>query len=102
MSLPREAWKAAWAIKVPEGTTQLFQKDPETPVVIETWDYGPVAQVLYIGAYADETPTILSLHEFIAEQGYEIVGEHEEEYLSRPDAASPKTVIRYRVRKRQD
>ncbi len=98
-SLPREEWKAAWAIPVPEGTTEVTQKDPETPVTIETWDYGTVAQVLYVGAYSEETETIVQLHEFIAEQGYEIAGAHEEQYQSRPDAKAPKTVIRYQVRK---
>ncbi|HET6351806.1 MAG TPA: GyrI-like domain-containing protein [Coriobacteriia bacterium] len=100
-TLPREEWKAAWAIPIPEGTTELIQKDRDTPVVIEMWEYGDVAQVLYIGAYADEEPTILQLHEFIEEQGYEIAGAHEEEYQSRPTAKEPKTVIRYQVRKRE-
>ncbi|MHB8925491.1 MAG: GyrI-like domain-containing protein [Coriobacteriia bacterium] len=93
-TLPRDEWKAAWAIPVPDGTTELKQKDPDTPVTIETWEYGTVAQVLYIGAYSDETPTIEALHAFIAEEGYEIIGAHEEEYQSRPDAKAPKTVIR--------
>ena len=98
-TLPRETWEAAWAIAIPDGTTEVVQKDPETPVAIETWEYGTVAQVLYIGSYAEETATILQLHEFIAEQGYEIAGPHEEEYQSRPEAKNPKTVIRYQVRK---
>jgi hypothetical protein len=98
-TLPREEWRSAWGIAVPEDTSELTQKDPDTPVTIETWEYGTVAQVLYIGAYADETPTIEQLHAFIAEQGYEIAGPHEEEYQSRPDAKAPKTVIRYQVRK---
>lgn len=97
-TLPREEWRAEWAIAVPEGTSELTQKDPETPVTVETWEYGTVAQVLYIGSYAEETETILALHAFIDEQGYEIAGPHEEEYQSRPDAAAPKTVIRYQVR----
>ena len=97
--LPRDEWKAAWAIPVPEGTTEVVQKDPETPVVLETWEFGTVAQILHVGTYAGETPTIEQLHAFIAEQGYEIAGPHEEEYLSRPDAKNPKTVIRYQVRR---
>jgi hypothetical protein len=97
-TLPREEWEAAWAIPVPTGTTELAQKDPETPVTIETWEYGTVAQILHIGSYAEETPTILQLHAYIAEQGYEIAGPHEEEYQSRPEAKAPKTVIRYQVR----
>jgi len=97
---PREQWEAAWAIELPPGTTEVVQKDPETPVTIETWEYGTVAEVLHIGTYADETPSIELLHTFIAENGYEIAGPHEEEYQSRPDAKNPKTVIRYQVRKR--
>jgi hypothetical protein len=72
---------------------------PEPPVVVETWDYGTVAQILHLGAYADEVPTIDRLHAFIAEQGYEIAGPHEEEYLSRPGAKEQKTRIRYQVQK---
>jgi DNA-binding PadR family transcriptional regulator len=98
-TLPREEWKAAWAIPVPEDTTELPQKDPATPVAVETWEYGTVAQILHVGTYAEETPTIEQLHAFIAEQGYEIVGPHEEEYLSRPEAKAPKTIIRYQVKK---
>ena len=33
-------------------------------------------------------------------KGYRIVGPHEEEYLTRPDVKVPKTIIRYRVKKR--
>ena len=101
MTVPRDRWEAAWAIPIPEGTTELVQKDPETPVAIETWQYGLVAQILHIGSYADETPTITQLHEFITAEGYEIAGPHEEEYQSRPEAKAPKTVIRYQVRKRE-
>ena len=100
-TLPRDEWESAWAIPVPEGTTELVQKDPATPVVVETWEYGTVAQVLHVGTYADETPTIELLHTYIGQQDYEIAGPHEEEYLSRPDAKEPKTVIRYQVRRRE-
>jgi DNA-binding PadR family transcriptional regulator len=98
-SVPREAWNAAWAIPVPDGTKDLVQKDPSTPVVVETWEYGEVAQVLHVGTYADEEPTILALHAFIAEQGLAIDGPHEEVYISRPGAANQKTIVRYRVRR---
>ena len=101
-TLPRSEWKAAWAIPIPDGTAELLQKDPETPVVIERWEYGTVAEVLHIGTYAEEEPPINLLHDFIAEQGYEIVGPHEEEYQSRPESKNPKTVIRYQVAKRAE
>jgi hypothetical protein len=52
-----------------------------------------------VGSYADEKPTILALHAFIAEQGLAIDGPHEEVYISRPGAANQKTIVRYRVRR---
>lgn len=99
-SLGREEWEAAWALPLPDGTTDVPQKAPETPVGVETWEYGTVAQVLHVGTYAEELPTIELLHDFIRDQGYEIAGAHEEEYLSRPGAKQPKTIIRYQIRKR--
>ncbi len=98
-SVPRDEWKAAWAIPIPDGTTDVVQKDPATPVVVETWEYGDVAQVLHVGTYAEEEPTILALHAYIAAQGLEIAGPHEEVYLSRPGVANPKTIVRYAVRR---
>ena len=97
-AVPRSAWTAAWALPVPDGTAAVTQKDPATPVVIETWEYGAVAQVLHVGTYAEEEPTIEMLHAFITEQGLEIAGPHEEVYLTRPGAANQKTIVRYQVR----
>jgi hypothetical protein len=63
---------------------------------------GTCAQVLHLGPYADERPTIQRLHRFISEQGCELAGRHHEIYLSQPgrgDPAKMKTVIRQPVRK---
>jgi hypothetical protein len=98
--VPREQWEAAWAIPVPDRTTELPQKVPETQVGIERWEYGTVAQILHLGEYSEEVPNIERLHAFIEEQGYEIAGPHEEEYQSSPGAKVMKTVIRYQVKKR--
>ena len=61
---------------------------------------GPAAQVMHIGPYAAEGPTIRRLHEFIAESGRERRGKHHEIYLSDPRRSAPekwKTVIRQPV-----
>lgn len=97
---PKEEWLIIAGIPVPDDTTSLPQKEPGTEVKLETWEYGTVAQVLHLGPYDQETETIKRLHEFIAANGYEIVGPHEEEYLSRPDAKVIKTLVRYKVGKR--
>ena len=98
--VPKEEWTHIIGLPVPEDTTSLAQKNPDIEVKIETWDYGTVAQILHLGAYSEEGPTIERLHKFIEESGYQIAGDHEEEYLTTPDAKVPKTLIRYTVKKK--
>ena len=98
--VPKDQWTAQWGLPIPDGTTEVPAKVPEPRVEIQTWEYGTVAEILHLGAYSEEEPTIRKLHEFIAESGYEIAGAHEEEYLTRPDAKVVKTIIRYPIRKR--
>jgi len=98
--VPKEEWTHIIGLPVPEDTELLPQKSPGTEVRIETWEYGTVAQILHLGPYDQEGPTIERLQKFIEENGYEITGVHEEEYLTRPDAKVVKTLIRYPVRKR--
>jgi len=64
---------------------------------VAEFEEGLAAQVMYLGPYADEGPTIAALHDFIAEQGKALVGKHHEIYLSDPrktDPAKLKTIIR--------
>ncbi len=61
---------------------------------------GQAAQVMYLGPYAEEGPTIKKLHAFIASKGGRLNGDtkkHHEIYLSdirRTDPAKLKTIIR--------
>ena len=69
------------------------------------WEYGQVAEILYIGSYDKEKPTIERLKKFISDSGYSIIGDHEEEYIKGPgmffkgNPANYRTIIRYRVTK---
>ena len=98
--VPMEEWTHMIGLPVPEDATSLPQKVPGTEVKLETWEYGTVAQILHLGPYDQEGPTVERLHKFIEENGYEIAGVHEEEYLTTPDAKAIKTIIRYPVRKK--
>lgn len=98
---PKEEWTHIIGLPIPEDTTSLPQKVKGVEVRLETWQYGTVAQILHLGAYDQELASVQRLHKFIAENSYEIAGFHEEEYLTRPDAKVPKTLIRYPVRKKQ-
>jgi hypothetical protein len=63
----------------------------------ERWQEGPAAQILYIGPFSEEGPTIEKIHAFIKSQGHKLSGKHHEIYLSDPRRTAPeklKTIIR--------
>ena len=97
---PKEEWTIITGVPIPDDTVSLTQKVPGKEVKIETWQYGTVAQVLHLGAYDQECATVEQLYSFIEQNGYEITGVHEEEYLTMPDAKVIKTIIRYPVKKK--
>lgn len=72
-------------------------------VRLERYDEGLSAQIMHIGPYAAEAPTIQHLHAFIAESGYQLRGKHHEIYLGDPRRTAPeklKTIIRQPVAKK--
>lgn len=99
--MPKDQWTHLIGLPIPNDAPTLPQKVPGVEVKAETWGYGTVAQILHLGPYDQEHPTVERLHKFIEEQGYEIAGDHEEEYLTRPDAKVAKTIIRYPVSKKR-
>lgn len=105
----KNAWDWTMIIMQPEWiTAEMVQvacedvrrkKNPPVleQVRFEVYEEGLAAQIMYLGAYADEGPTIAMLHAFIAEQGYERRGKHHEIYLGDPRRTAPeklKTIIR--------
>lgn len=61
---------------------------------------GKAAQILHIGPFTEEGPTIETLHGFIEAHGFKLAGKHHEIYLSDIRKAAPakwKTVIRQPV-----
>jgi hypothetical protein len=66
-------------------------------VRFELFDEGRAAQILHIGPYSAEGPTVATLHRFITDQGYQLRGKHHEIYLGDPRKSAPdrlRTVIR--------
>ena len=98
---PKDEWIGICGLPIPEETTSLPQKTQITEVKIEQWGYGTVAQILHIGPYSEEIATVERLHGFIAGNGYKIAGVHEEEYLTKPEAKTRKTIIRYPIIKKK-
>ena len=58
---------------------------------------GTAAQIMHIGPFEQEAPTIEKVHQFIIDQGGKLAGKHHEIYLSDIRRAAPekwKTIIR--------
>jgi hypothetical protein len=102
-------WKWTMMIALPELATAEMASDilptvtrkkslvSGNKVRYELFAEGECAQVMHVGPYADEAPTIAALHEFIAAEGLEMSGLHHEIYLGDPrksDPAKLKTIIR--------
>ncbi|MDO9548338.1 MAG: GyrI-like domain-containing protein [Candidatus Marinimicrobia bacterium] len=99
-----DEWIGVYALPLSDFVKDLPQSHKVSPNArIDTWYGGDVAEILHIGAYADETPTIDRLKTYIEEQGYEISSDHEEEYLKGPgmlfkgNSKKYRTIIRYEV-----
>jgi hypothetical protein len=114
-SSDKSAWDWTMMIMQPEWVTQeMFEeaaaqvekkKDPPAlpRLRLETYDEGLAVQIMHIGPYDAEGPTIARMHAFIEENGYEPAGKHHEIYLSDPRRTAPekmKTVLRQPVRKK--
>jgi hypothetical protein len=109
----KSAWDWTMMIMQPEWITQEMVGEAVGQVQkkglpalsklrLETYHEGLAVQILHIGSYDDEAPTIARMHAFIDENGYEPAGKHHEIYLSDPRKVAPeklKTVLRQPVRK---
>jgi hypothetical protein len=109
----RDAWRWTMMIMQPEFVSaDLVQqmiadvKQKKNPAAIsqmrfEAYDEGLAVQILYFGAYRDENPTIMRLHDTVHAKGYELRGKHHEIYIGDPRKTAPerlKTVIRQPMR----
>lgn len=66
----------------------------------ERWEEGRSAQLLHVGPYAEEGPSIVRLHEGIAAAGYRPRGRHHEIYLGDHRRSAPeklRTLLRHPV-----
>jgi hypothetical protein len=113
MNAPKDEWRWRVLMAVSHDVTpQIFDDavaevrrkkgDSEalSKLRFERWSEGRCAQVMHIGPYAAEGPTIGRLHTFIADQGLKMRGAHHEIYLGDPRTANPaklKTVLRQPV-----
>jgi hypothetical protein len=108
-------WKWTLGIPVPDAIDAAAldkakavlreRKNPEflDEAYLKVLKEGPSVQIMHIGPYDREVPTIRKLHAFMAANGYTFNGAHNEIYLGDPRRANPaklKTIIRQPVRKK--
>jgi hypothetical protein len=80
---------------------EVMAKVNQPKVRYEIFHEGKAAQIMHLGSYDDEAPTIRKLHGFIEAEGYQLAGKHHEIYLGDPrrvPAHKLKTVIRQPVK----
>ena len=113
----KTAWDWTMMIMQPEWITsalfaetrQLVEKAKPLPALskmrLEGYHEGLAVQIMHLGSYDDEGPTLAKLHqEFLPQNDYLEAGKHHEIYLSDPRRVAPeklKTVLRQPVKKRR-
>lgn len=109
----RDIWKWAIMIMQPDYITEdlvgealeQVKKKKTLPafskIRFESYHEGQAAQIMHIGLYSEEGPTVAKLHNYIKENGYVLAGKHHEIYLSDPRKTAPekvKTILRQPIR----
>lgn len=109
----RSGWQWTMMIMQPEFVTgeiveeaidvvRVKKNPPALPGIrFETYAEGDAAQIMHVGPFANEGPTIKRVHDFIEQSGRELTGKHHEIYLTdirKADPAKWKTVIRQPMR----
>ncbi len=111
--VPQEEWYWKIMIRMPELVTtahleeaiQEIIEKKNTPLVNEVnheqAKAGKYAQILHLGSYEDEKPSLDKLYKFIEDNGLAINGYHKEIYLSDPRRTATeklRTILRYEVK----
>lgn len=111
----KKEWRWTLMIPVPSTVTsaafrkaraEVTRKKGASPsleaVRLGTLREGAAVQLLHVGPYEAEKPSIEKLHRFMAENGLDFAGSHHEIYLSIPGRTKPekmRTIIRQPVKK---
>ena len=105
----KDGWKWMLMIMQPELVTKEMvleatenvkaKKNPASlPLVrFESFEEGKVAQIMHVGPFSEEGPTVEKVHALIEENGSQKIGKHHEIYLSDIRRAAPekwRTIIR--------
>jgi hypothetical protein len=104
MMIMQPEWITAELLEEARRQVEKAKGLPALPKLrLEAYHEGLSVQILHIGSYDDEAPTLHRLHhEFIPQHGYQMAGKHHEIYLSDARKVAPeklRTVLRQPVRR---
>jgi len=100
----KSAWNWTMMITVPEQVTDAVVEDARAAaarkrphaelhgVRLERFAEGRCAQVLHVGPYSAEGPTVAALHAFVAASGCTLSGRHHEIYVGDPRRSAAETL----------
>ena len=110
----KENWQWRMMIMQPDLITETIFSEVYSTVIkskkiplhlkirFESYMEGCCAQIMHLGPYSEEKPTIERLHAYAHNNGYRLDGNHHEIYLGNPQKTAPqrlKTIIRQPVQK---
>ncbi len=103
MMIMQPDWITADMFAAAVAKTRAKLGEPPASLRLEPFDEGLSVQIMHVGPYSAEGPTIARLHrEFIPQNGLAENGHHHEIYLGDPRKTAPeklKTVLRQPVRR---
>jgi hypothetical protein len=110
LTAEKKAWSWTAMIAQPDHVTEELVEKARTEIVrkkktvpgldkarLEMFEEGLSAEIMHVGPYAGERPTIEKLHKYITDSGHKLRGKHHEIYMSDPRRSKPekwKTVVR--------
>ena len=110
----KDNWQWTMMIMQPDMITEAIFSEVYSSVIkskkiplhlnirFEPYHEGCSAQIMHLGPYSEEKPTIERLHAYAHNNGYHLDGKHNEIYLGNPQKTTPqrlKTIIRQPVQK---
>ncbi len=102
MMIAQPEWVTVEATEEARSKAQKKKGIPSLALAtLDLYNEGRAVQILYIGAYVDEGPTIGEMHKFILANGYQSHGKHHEIYLGDPRKTAPEklqTILRQPIR----
>jgi hypothetical protein len=104
MMIMQPDWITADMVNEGRQQVETANNPPALPKMrYERYHEGLAVQIMYLGPYANEGPTLARLHnEFLPQNGYIETGKHHEIYISDPRKTAPeklRTVLRQPVKK---